>query len=85
MSKPRYGVWSNITYTLKNIWRIDSVLLLSMLALVFTMVMQPLIGIYMPKFIIQYSEEGRSVRELLLLIVMNCGLHRPIIMFMSKR
>ncbi|MBO1264848.1 ABC transporter ATP-binding protein [Proteiniclasticum sp. SCR006] len=68
MSKPRYGVWSNITYTLKNIWRIDSVLLLSMLALVFTMVVQPLIGIYMPKFIIQYSEEGRSVRELLLLI-----------------
>ncbi|MFH5835877.1 ABC transporter ATP-binding protein [Proteiniclasticum sp. C24MP] len=68
MSKPRYGVWSNINYTLKNIWRIDSVLLLSMVALVFAMVVQPLIGIYMPKFIIQYSEEGRSVRELLLLI-----------------
>ena len=68
MSKPRYGVWSNITYTLKNIWRIDSVLLLSMVALVFAMVVQPLIGIYMLKLIIQYSEGGRSIRELLFLI-----------------
>lgn len=68
MSKPKYGVWSNITYTLKNIWRIDPMLLLAMSALVFAMVMQPLIGIYMPKFIIQYSEESRSVQDLLTLI-----------------
>jgi len=68
MSKPKYGVWSNIIYTLKNIWRIDPMLLLSMLALVFAMVVQPLVAIYMPKFIIQYSEENRPVKDLLLLI-----------------
>ncbi len=68
MNKPKYGLTSNIIYILKNVWRIDKILLFAMLAMAFVMVAQPLIGIYMPKFIIQYFEEGRTVKELLLLI-----------------
>lgn len=68
-NKPKYGVFSNIYFILKNVWRVDRLLLLSMMALVFAMVVQPIVVIYMPKFIIQYFEEGRGVKELLLLIV----------------
>lgn len=39
-----------------------------MIGLSLVMVLQPLIGIYMPKFIIQYFEDGRSIRDLLILI-----------------
>lgn len=67
--KPKYGVMSNVFFIIKNILRVDRILLLSMIALVFSMVVQPVIAIYMPKFIIQYFEEGRTVNDLLLLIV----------------
>ncbi len=68
MSKPKYGVLSNIKFTLKNIWRIDHMLLITMIAMIIVMVVQPLIAIYMPKLIIQYFEESRPVKDLLLLI-----------------
>ncbi len=68
MQKPKYGLTSNIIYILKNVWRIDKILLFAMFAMTFAMVAQPIIGIYMPKFIIQYFEEGRTVEQLLLLI-----------------
>ncbi|QVK21675.1 ABC transporter ATP-binding protein [Mycoplasmatota bacterium] len=48
--------------------RIDRILLLSLIALIFAMVVQPIIIIYMPKFIIQYFEENRPVKDILLLI-----------------
>jgi len=66
--KPKYGALSNIAFTLKNILRIDKVLLVSMIALVFCMVAQPVVGVLMPKFIIQFFEEGRDVISLLLLV-----------------
>lgn len=70
MKKPVYGVLSNIVYTIKNIWRIDKVLLLSMVALAMTMVLQPLLGIYMPKFIIQFFEESRPIKDLMVLVML---------------
>lgn len=39
-----------------------------MTALVFSMVMNPIIAVYMPKFIIQFFEEGRGLTSLLLLV-----------------
>ena len=66
--KPKYGALSNIAFTIKNILRIDKVLLVSMIALVFCMVAQPVVGILMPKYIIQFFEEGRDVTALLLLV-----------------
>lgn len=69
MEKPRYSVYSNMLYTAKNVWRIDRLLLISMIALVVSMVLQPVITIFMPKFIIQYFEEGSSIGELMELIV----------------
>lgn len=66
--KPKYGALSNIAFTIKNILRIDKVLLVSMIALVFCMVAQPVVGVLMPKFIIQFFEEGRDVASLLLLV-----------------
>lgn len=71
-NKTKYGVFSNIVFILKNIWRIDPMLLISMIALVFAMVVQPLITIYMPKFIIQYFEESRVIKDLLLLVAVFC-------------
>lgn len=68
-NKPKYGALSNIAFTMKNIIRIDKVLLLSMTALVFCMVVQPVIAVFMPKFIIQFFEEGRGVRDFILLVV----------------
>lgn len=66
--KPKYGVVSNMLYIINNILRVDKILFLSMIALVFSMVVQPVIAIYMPKFIIQYFEEGRSITDLFVLI-----------------
>jgi len=63
-----HNVMSNILFTLKNIWRVDKGLLLAMIAMVASLVLQPLIAIYMPKFIIQYFEENRSLENLLFLI-----------------
>ena len=68
-SKPKYGAMKNVLFTLKNIVRIDKMLLVSMAALVFCMVAQPVVGVYMPKFIVQYFEDGKSATELLLLVL----------------
>ncbi len=35
MNKPKYGLTSNIIYILKNVWRIDKILLFAMIAMVF--------------------------------------------------
>ncbi len=67
--KPKHGVISNILYIFKNIWRVDRFLLVAMSTMIFAKVFQPIIVIYMPKLIVQYFEEGRSVKELMLLIV----------------
>ena len=59
---------SNITFTLRSIVRINKTLLLSMILLVFSMVAQPVVAVYMPKFIVQFFEEGRTIQDLLLLV-----------------
>lgn len=67
--KPKHGVFSNIGYIFRNIWRVDRFLLVAMTAMVFAKVCQPIIVIYMPKLIVQYFEEGRAVKELMMLVV----------------
>lgn len=67
-NKPKYGALSNLAFTMKNIVRIDKVLLVSMIALVLCMVAQPVIAVFMPKYIIQFFEEGRDVTDFLLLV-----------------
>lgn len=66
--KPKYGAFSNIAFTLRSIVRINKTLLLSMILLVFSMVAQPVVAVYMPKFIVQFFEEGRTIQDLLLLV-----------------
>ena len=53
---------------MKNITRIDKILLISMITLVFCMVAQPVVAVYIPKYIIQFFEEGRSLKDFLLLV-----------------
>lgn len=67
-TKPKYNVFSNILFTLRNIWRINKILMVALVSLIVTMVIQPVIAIYMPKYIIQYFEQGRSVQDLLILV-----------------
>lgn len=67
--KPKHGVFSNIGFIFKNIWRVDRFLLVAMVTMIFAKVCQPIIVIYMPKLIVQYFEEGRTVKELMLLVV----------------
>ena len=67
-TKPKYGAMSNITFTLRSIVRINKTLLLSMILLVFSMVAQPVVAVYMPKFIVQFFEEERTIQDLLLLV-----------------
>lgn len=66
--KPKYGAFSNIAFTLRSIVRINKTLLLSMVLLVFSMVAQPVVAVYMPKFIVQFFEEKRTIQDLLLLV-----------------
>ena len=66
--KPKYGAFSNIAFTLRSIVRINKTLLVSMILLVFCMVAQPVVAIYMPKFIVQFFEEKRTIQDLLLLV-----------------
>lgn len=68
-NKPKYGVISNIIFTFKNIYRIDKVLILAMSAMVFAMVAQPLLNIYMPKFIVQFFEESKHLSDMLILVL----------------
>lgn len=68
MNKSKYGLMSNIVFILKDVWRVDRLLLFAMIALVFSMVAQPIVIVYMPKFIIQYFEESRTVKEFMSLI-----------------
>lgn len=68
-TKPKYSVFSNIAFTFKNIYRIDKVLLVAMAATVFVMVVLPIISIYMPKFIIQFFEESRPIKDMIVLVV----------------
>ncbi|MCH4890080.1 ABC transporter ATP-binding protein [Acidaminobacter sp. JC074] len=69
MNKAKYGVFSNILYIIRNVWRVDRILLLAMIASVIATVVQPIIIIYMPKFIIQFFEEARPVADLMRLVV----------------
>ncbi|MEN6635764.1 MAG: ABC transporter ATP-binding protein, partial [Clostridiaceae bacterium] len=66
--KPKHGAFSNIAFTLRSIVRINKTLLLSMILLVFSMVAQPVVAVYMPKFIVQFFEEKRTLQDLLLLV-----------------
>lgn len=66
--KPKHGVFSNIEFTFKNIYRIDKVLLIAMAAMVFALVIQPIIAVYIPKFIIQFFEENRPLKDLIILV-----------------
>lgn len=68
-NKPKYDVISNIVFTFKNIYRIDKVLLIAMSAMVFSTVAQPLVNIYMPKFIVQFFEESKPIGDMLLLVL----------------
>lgn len=68
-NKPKFSVTSNIIFTLKNIFRIDKVLLIAMGAKVFAMVALPFISIFMPKFIVQFFEESRPITDMLILVV----------------
>lgn len=66
--KPKYGALSNIAFTLRNIVRIDKVLMVSMFLLVCCMVAQPVVGVLMPKYIIRFFEQKRDVTAFLLLV-----------------
>ena len=67
-SKPKYGALSNVAFTIRNIVRINKVLLLSMIVLVFCMVAQPVLAVFMPKYIIQFFEQKRGITDYLLLV-----------------
>ena len=66
--KPKYGAFSNIAYTLRSIVRINKTLLVAMIALVFCMVAQPVLAVFMPKYIIQFFEQKRGIADFLLLV-----------------
>ena len=66
--KPKYGPLSNIAFTLKSIVRINRTLLLAMIALVFCTVAQPVLAVFMPKYIIQFFEQKRGIADFLLLV-----------------
>ncbi|MBN2880376.1 MAG: ABC transporter ATP-binding protein [Clostridia bacterium] len=68
-TKPKHGVFSNIIFTFKNVYRINKILLVAMAEMVFVMVAQPMITILMPKFIVQFFEESRALSDFIILIV----------------
>lgn len=66
VKKPKYSTWQNTCYLLKNIWKWDKLLfLLSAIQIPITVII-PLLGIYLPKALIDSVVEGVKVNQLMI-------------------
>lgn len=64
--KPKYSTWKNTIYLLKNLWKWDKLLFsLSLIQIPITVII-PLLGIYMPKALIDSVTEGVSVNQMMI-------------------
>ena len=64
--KPKYSTWENTIYLLKNLWKWDKLLFsLSLIQIPITVII-PLLGIYMPKALIDSVTEGVSANQLMI-------------------
>ncbi|MCF6460192.1 ABC transporter ATP-binding protein [Clostridium sp. Cult3] len=64
--KPKYSTWANILYLLKNIWKWDKPLFLLSAIQIPAIVIIPLLGIYLPKVLIDSIVEGVSISQLMI-------------------
>ena len=63
--KPKYSTWENTIYLLKNIWKWDKSLFLLSTIQIPAIVIIPLLGIYLPKVLIDSIVEGVSISQLM--------------------
>lgn len=66
--KPKYKVWENSLYLIKNMWKWDKVLFLSGAIQIPITAIIPLLGIYLPKILIDSITSKESVHEFLISI-----------------
>jgi len=64
-----YAVHQNIMYSLKNIWKWNKAILFAMLLVMITQTLIPAVGIYMPKFVIEYLQNGSDIIGLVKLVL----------------
>lgn len=64
--KPKYSTWANILYLLKNIWKWDKPLFLLSAIQIPAIVIIPLLGIYLPKVLIDSIVEDVSISQLMI-------------------
>jgi ATP-binding cassette subfamily B protein len=65
-SKPKYSTVSNTIYLIKNMWKWDKILFLLCFLQIPATVVIPLLGIYLPKIVIDSATRNVTVSELLL-------------------
>lgn len=70
VKKPKYSTWQNTCYLLNNIWKWDKLLFLLSAVQIPITVAVPLLGIYLPKALIDSVVEGVSVNQLMINIGM---------------
>lgn len=64
--KPKYGVMQNMLYLIKNMWKWNKLLFLFSVLQIPATVIIPLLGIYIPKVLIDSITKGSDVKDLLI-------------------
>lgn len=71
--KSKYGMFSNISYALRNIWRWDKGFYLFFIPSIFLAVLLPLAENYFPKILIDSVEANQSISKIILIIAVYFG------------
>ncbi|QAT39680.1 hypothetical protein [Clostridium sp. JN-9] len=64
--KPKFSIFENTAYLIKNIWKWDKKLFLLCFLQIITTVIIPLLGIYLPKVVIDSVSAHVSVSKLMI-------------------
>lgn len=73
--KPLYSTPANILFIMKKAWQMDKTLLFSTVARMPIIVLLPLMGTYLSKFVVELITEGASAGKLILyILVLSAGL-----------
>ena len=64
-----YSVLQNVMYALKNLWKWNKAILISIMVVMVTQTLMPAVGIYMPKYVIEYLQNGSELMELVKLVL----------------
>ncbi|MCL2217398.1 MAG: ABC transporter ATP-binding protein/permease [Defluviitaleaceae bacterium] len=67
--KPRYTVWQNMSYLIRDVWRKEQSVILVVVAQIFLSVAVALVGIFLPATVVQQITSGVELQVLIITIL----------------